>query len=84
MNDKTESGATPTVDQPVWWRLPIVWMVIGGPAAVVVASLFTVVLAVKNVDPVIEVPKAQNDPVMAPAVQGRNHAAENAYQPAEH
>jgi len=24
-----------------WWRYPIVWMVIGGPAAVVVASFFT-------------------------------------------
>ena len=76
-----------SVNQPPWWRLPIVWMVIGGPAAVVVASLFTVGIAVKHVDPVIDVSKAQSQPGLAPAVQGRNQAAqqatEKAYQPAD-
>lgn len=73
--------------QPPWWRLPIVWMVIGGPAAVVVASLFTVGIAVKHVDPVIDVSKAQSQPGLTPAIQGRNQAAqqatEKAYQPAD-
>lgn len=72
-----------SANQPPWYRLPIVWMVIGGPLAVVVASLFTVGIAVKHVDPVIEVTKTQSRPDLAPAIQGRNQAAEKAYQPAD-
>ena len=33
----TQDPSTP-VDNPPWYRLPIVWMVIGGPAVVVVAA----------------------------------------------
>lgn len=72
-----------TVSRPPWYRLPIVWLVIGGPAVVVVASLITVFIAVKNVDPVIDVTKAPSQPGLAPAVQGRNHAAEKTYQSAD-
>jgi len=56
-----------------WWRYPIVWLVVGGPAAVVVASFFTMGLAIKQV----------NTPSQAPAVQGRNHASEQGLQPAD-
>ena len=56
-----------------WWRLPIVWMVIGGPAAVVVASFATLALAILNPDPVIS--SAPGDRSSVPAVQARNHAA---------
>lgn len=70
-------------NQPPWYRLPIVWLVIGGPAIVVVASLLTVGIAVKNVDPVIDVTKAPSQPGLAPAVQARNHAAEKSYQPVD-
>lgn len=62
---------TPTV---VWWRLPIVWLVIGGPALVVVASFITLGLAIKNPDPVLTTPTAKSK-AEQPAVQGRNHAA---------
>jgi uncharacterized protein len=67
------SGDTsePTV---AWWRLPIVWMVLGGPAVVVVASFVTLTLAIKNPDPVLTVPVATSGADM-PAVQARNHAA---------
>ena len=59
-----------------WWRLPIVWMVIGGPAAVVVASIFTAGIAIKNVDPVLDTSKGQVKSVNdMPAIQARNHAA---------
>ncbi len=61
-------------DNPPWYRLPIVWMVIGGPAAVVVAGFATLAIANANPDPVISVPQAANAAEM-PAVQGRNHAA---------
>lgn len=62
---------------PPWWRLPIVWLVIAGPLAVVVASLFTVGIAVRNVDPVLDTSagKAQS-PEQLPAISGRNKAAE--------
>ncbi len=73
----------PAVSQPPWWKLPIVWMVIGGPLAVVVASLFTVGIAVRNVDPVLDTSKGQvSSPNELPAVKARNHAAEST-EPAE-
>ena len=49
--------ATPTVP---WWRLPIVWLVIGGPALVVVASFITLALAIRNPDPVLATPAAKS------------------------
>jgi uncharacterized protein len=64
------ADATPAV----WWRLPIVWLVIGGPALVVVASFITLALAIRNPDPVLNTPAAKSK-AEQPAVQGRNHAA---------
>ena len=69
--DTSEPESTP------WYRLPIVWMVIGGPAAVVVASLFTVGVAVKNIDPVLDT-SATPTQKAAPASKARNHANEDA------
>lgn len=63
--------ADPTIP---WYRLPIVWMVIGGPAAVVVASFATLALAILNPDPVLKTSQ-QASGAMSPAVQARNHAA---------
>ncbi len=61
-------------DNPPWYRLPIVWMVIGGPAAVVVAGFATLAIAIANPGPVLTVPQAGSSAEL-PAVQGRNHAA---------
>ena len=59
-----------------WWRLPIVWMVIAGPAIVVVASITTAGIAIKHVDPVLDTSKGQVKGVIdMPAIQARNHAA---------
>jgi uncharacterized protein len=66
-----------------WWKFPIVWMVIAGPAFVVVAGVVTVMLALGNPDPVLETSRSASSPSEAPAVQGRNRAAENAVKPAE-
>jgi len=78
--------AHPDAGRP-WWQFPIVWLVVGGPLAVVVAGLTTVAIAVKNVDPVLDVSGAstrQVKPNELPAMQGRNRAAENASRaPAE-
>ncbi len=57
-----------------WWRVPMVWLVIGGPAVVVVASFATLALAILNPDPVLA-PESVANPSQLPAVQGRNHAA---------
>ena len=69
----TLAGPTPT-PTVAWWRLPIVWMVIGGPALVVVASFVTLALAIQNPDPVLATPAVKGK-ALQPAVQGRNHAA---------
>lgn len=61
-------------DNPPWYRLPIVWMVIGGPAAVVVAGFATLAIAIAHPDPVIT-PSPARSSAELPAVQGRNHAA---------
>ena len=37
-----------------WWNYGHAWLVFGGPAAVVVASLITVYIAVSHRDPVVD------------------------------
>ncbi len=37
-----------------WYQEPYVWLVLGGPLAVVVASMVTIYLAVSGADPVLE------------------------------
>lgn len=57
-----------------WWRFPMVWMVIGGPLIVVVASFATLTLAIRHPDPVLDTSSASVRS-QQPAVQARNHAA---------
>ena len=58
-----------------WWRVRMVWLVIGGPLAVVVASFLTLALAIKHPDPVLAgEPRA--DEAHTPALAARNHAAQ--------
>ena len=65
---------------PPWWRVGMVWLVLGGPAVVVVAAIGTAVLAYHGADPVIsDAPTPQQGVKQlgpdTPAMQGRNHAA---------
>lgn len=82
MKKNTHDAAAP------WWKFGHVWMVFGGPALVVVASLVTAYIAVTRADPVIaedyylkgiEINKTLGGPTtpagLAPALQARNHAA---------
>lgn len=73
----------PTQASP-WWKHGHVWLVISGPAVVVVAGIVTVFLAIKYPDAVIggqEPARAsrtsalQQPRALAPALEGRNHAA---------
>ncbi|MFO1270117.1 MAG: hypothetical protein U1F50_00270 [Rubrivivax sp.] len=36
-----------------WWRIGMVWLVLGGPAIVVVAAISTAVIAYHDADPVV-------------------------------
>jgi uncharacterized protein len=58
-----------------WWRFPMVWMVIGGPALVVVASFATLFLAVRGGDTPVHDTAVVQANTMAPATQARNHSA---------
>ena len=67
-----------------WYRHGMVWMIISGPAIVIVAGFVTLYLAIRTPDPVItpdyyrqgiEINKTlPRDRALMPAVQGRNHA----------
>lgn len=81
MNAANENDAV--ASQP-WWRFPLVWMVLAGPAVVVVASFVTLWLAIRSPDPVVaedyyrqglEINKTLADKKLMPAMTGRNHAA---------
>lgn len=77
--------STATPPEP-WWKFGHVWLVIAGPAIVVVAGFITLWLAISRPDPVvsedyyrkgIEINSTLTTPEksLAPAVKGRNHAA---------
>ena len=75
----------PTDRSGPWWQYGHVWLIIAGPAVVVVAALFTAWLAVRTPDPVVEEDYYRRgleinktlarDKALLPALQGRNHAA---------
>jgi hypothetical protein len=77
-----------------WWKFGHVWMVVAGPAIVVVASFITIYIAVTRVDPVLDKDYYQKGlqinqklsdhaSSLAPALQGRNHAATGIPSPAK-
>jgi uncharacterized protein len=59
-----------------WWRVRMVWLVFGGPAVVVLASVATLVVALRGADvPLREAAGKASAESMTPATQARNHAA---------
>ncbi len=78
------SPAAPATAKP-WWKFGHVWMLIAGPAIVVVAGFVTLWLAIRQPDPVIaedyyrrgvEINQTLSHPEksLVPAIIGRNHA----------
>jgi len=60
-----------------WWRVPMVWLVIAGPALVVIASFVTLVLAVRGGDTPLRDAAASaslHAGTQTPATQARHHA----------
>lgn len=78
MNIDSTTGQNTAASQPLpWWRIRMLWLVIGGPALVVVASLVTAVLAWRGGDrPLPTGAAAPEAATMTPATQARNHAAQ--------
>lgn len=82
------TASTSSQAQP-WWRFGHVWLVLSGPAIVVVAGFVTLYIALSGADPVVdenyyqkglEINRTLNSQSaapesLAPAMQARNHAA---------
>jgi hypothetical protein len=73
------------LDTKPWWKYGHVWLIISGPAAVIVAGFITLAIAIGTPDPVVaddyyrrglDINKtlaAEKDLQLAPALQTRNH-----------
>lgn len=83
MPSSPDKPKTPSRRRP-WWREPMMWLVVGGPVVVVIASIVSFVLAVTRPDPLVvddaytrglELSKQGQQPTHTPAMSARNHAA---------
>ena len=71
----TPLNAAPRDPAPsAWWHHPMMWLVLGGPAVVVVAAIATAVIAVRGADVVLHLDGVPARAAL-PAMQARNHAA---------
>ena len=57
---------------PSWWAYPYVWMVLMGPALVVIAALWTAFIAIEGADHVLT--GDLTPPTLSPAQVKSNHA----------
>ena len=87
-NNAMATSPTLPHDPRPWWKFGLMWMVVGGPAIVVVASFVTLWLAIRTPDPVVSedyyqqgininrtLEAQERAAALTPAVEGRNHAA---------
>lgn len=86
MSTQASMPAPDSAKRQAWWKEPTMWLVVGGPTIVVVASFLTLSLALRFPDPVIEdrgqaaesdsAPGSQaKAAALTPAMKARNHAA---------
>lgn len=74
MNENNGKAGAP------WWRHGYVWLILSGPAIVVVAGFVTFWIAARGADPLVAPDRyrqgtaAAADKAHLPALQGRNHA----------
>lgn len=84
-----------TSDTQPWWQYGHVWLIIAGPAAVIVAGFITLVIAIRMPDPVVaedyyrrglninKTLAAEKDMQHAPAMQSRNHVVTPKSEPSQ-
>jgi hypothetical protein len=67
---------------PPWWHFRMAWFVFALPAAAVVASTLSAVIAIRHADPLVERPRGPHpalqsaeDAATQPAELARNHAS---------
>jgi len=85
-------ASAPVASAAPWWKFGYVWLVLSGPAIVVIASFFTFYLAYVGMDVVVDegayqkgLNPNQSAPrsakTLAPAIDARNHAATGVVAP---
>jgi hypothetical protein len=84
-----------TSDTQPWWQYGHVWLIIAGPAAVIVAGFITLAIAIRMPDPVVaedyyrrglninKTLAAEKDMQLAPAMQSRNHVVTPKSEPSQ-
>lgn len=73
MNRNPSSAQPNSGPQLPWWRVPMLWVVLGGPAAVVIAGIITASIAWRGHDEVVGA-EPSNSVAHTPALQARNVA----------
>ena len=79
-------ASTQVKDTQPWWKYGYVWLVISGPAVVVVAGFYTLWLAISSPNQILTDDSARRrseisqklenkEEILTPALKGRNHAA---------
>ena len=78
MSHAAQQPVSVPAPQP-WWRFGMVWLVLAGPAVVVVAGVVTAWIAMNGADTLVSTDYyrrgIESNKTLLPAVQGRNHAA---------
>ncbi len=91
MNTTTFKTSSDPLRPTPWWRVPHMWLVVGGPLVVVIAAIVTAFIAIDGADPVLNKADYERDLKavqglegqartdawikLQPAHQARNHAA---------
>jgi uncharacterized protein len=79
MNRKQPMQTRTGLDSPVpWWRVGVMWLVVGGLGLVVVASFALLATAMRHADvvqPHSEIQAAVPNTSSSPAMLARNHSA---------
>ncbi|MDO5086210.1 MAG: nitrogen fixation protein FixH [Comamonadaceae bacterium] len=84
MSKATAAPSKDTAHSGPWWRHPYMWLVVGGPAVVVVAGFVTLYLAIRSPDYVYkdEPPAGSAGPSSTTAADSRGQNTGAALAPA--
>jgi hypothetical protein len=79
-NEMKKLDNSVTIAPEAWWQVGMLWLVIGGPLFVVIASLITAVIAYRGADPVLDEYQSAARPATTvdsatPALRARNLGA---------